>query len=332
MPLQRPSAERLRQILERQDESRFGPDYQPAILATRREAPTISRPSTARSLKLGRDVHLLALPERAAALLALYHPDLFDLHEQKMLSVDPRPHPLSGHPNAAGVRLPSLRGTVNVADRLGCLSVHPTIVVDGRRASQKKLRVPFPYIGDLLLFLRDVLGSYCVNWTIKAKPEDFLLARLDPAPPRDASAAAYRAWARHEVERVYYADANIRTVKVDLTAIDKHVVANLTHIFGWHSRPVTLAADERADMLTKLDTALEHGLTPVTVINQFMRHYSCDYQSGLAVLYQAIWSRRLRVDLFAPILPDRPLRVERRDVLTEYADWFGRPPCTPEHS
>lgn len=44
----------------------------------------------------------------------------------------------------------------------------------------------------------------------------------------------------------------------------------------------------------------------------------------MVVLYQAIWNRQVRVNLFRPVLADAPLRPEREDVLTRYANWFAR--------
>ncbi|KOP61401.1 hypothetical protein OX90_00905 [Pseudomonas coronafaciens pv. porri] len=50
------------------------------------------------SRKLGRTIHLMSIPERVFAQLALFNPAVFDLHEQKMLHIDPAVHPLFGHP------------------------------------------------------------------------------------------------------------------------------------------------------------------------------------------------------------------------------------------
>jgi hypothetical protein len=44
----------------------------------------------------------------------------------------------------------------------------------------------------------------------------------------------------------------------------------------------------------------------------------------MALIHQGIWRRELRVDLFRPVLADKPLRREVTDVLVKYADWFAR--------
>jgi len=77
--------QRLNQILDRQEVPRSGANYLPATLATREEAPSKSRPKRIQSKQLGREVHLMSTPELHAALLALFHPRLFDLNEQLML-------------------------------------------------------------------------------------------------------------------------------------------------------------------------------------------------------------------------------------------------------
>lgn len=327
MASMRPSWERLRTILKRQGKSVFGPDYQPAIRATPREAPSISRPSVLQSTRLGRDVHALSIPERSGALLALYHPKLFELHEQKMLSVGPRPNPLFGHPAAIGLNLPQVRGTVVVAEQLGHLRFHPKVKAPRSPGSKDWMWVPFPYIADLLLFMADDGGPYCINWTIKAEPQDFDRPPPRGAPTRDPHAAVLRTQARQEIERVYYEEAGIRTVRVAKTDINEHVAANLRHLFGWQQQVVPLQPEQRAEMLLKYEVAIDLGVAPSDMIGQLMLRYRCRREDCLAVLYQAIWSRRMRVDLFKPVLPDKPLQPERHDVLTEYGAWFERRPC-----
>lgn len=42
------------------------------------------------------------------------------------------------------------------------------------------------------------------------------------------------------------------------------------------------------------------------------------------VLMQGIWQRTVLVDLFRPVLMDRPLRSMREDPVSVYKDWFRR--------
>ena len=159
---------RLITMYQRQPGNRFGADYCPAQLATPQEAPSVSRASIICAEKVGgREIHLLSTPELAAAFVVLYHPDVFDLQEQRLLSPVPCEHPLAGHPSAIGAKVSSLPGTVAVLADMGLGDKHPTIV--DRRGKDPKdwRRLPWPYIGDILLFVRDQEGPYCVNWTIK---------------------------------------------------------------------------------------------------------------------------------------------------------------------
>ena len=66
------TAGRLKEILRRQRAPEFGAGYQPAIKATREEAPSGSRPGTVWSRLLAREVHTLSVPEREVLALLLY--------------------------------------------------------------------------------------------------------------------------------------------------------------------------------------------------------------------------------------------------------------------
>jgi hypothetical protein len=58
-------------------------------------------------------------------------------------------------------------------------------------------------------------------------------------------------------------------------------------------------------------------------IFSLMREYRCGDEVIKAILCQMIWNRRLRVDLFKPILLERPLNPETKDVLIEYRHWYS---------
>lgn len=328
MASKRPSAERLKQILERQSRRRFGRDYQPAIRANRQEAPARSRPSVGYWRRIGRDIHCLSRNERIIATLAMHFPGLFDLHEEKMLSTEPCLHPFEGHPWASGLPLPAVMGTLDVAERLGCLSIHPMIQVRSPDNDPWMMQVPFPYIGDFLLFLNDELGSYLVNWTVKDKHSDFLNTQKR-GRRRNPEEDAYRAWARHEIERVYYADIGIHTVRIAVsTDIDIHVAENLRRLFCLSAQPVALLDDQRQELSHLFNEALIRGIPPYDMYEAHLRRLAVTWQSAQRILAQDIWERRLRVDLFRPVLFDRSLRPEERDVFDVYGDWFRRPPCT----
>ncbi len=317
------SPQRLEQILSRQKINRWGKDYIPAIMATRNEAPSISRPSILSSKKFERGIHLLSVPERNAALLALYHPNLIDLHEQKMLPTGPSPHPLGGHSSKIGVSLPSMRGTVAVADALGFMDLHPKVSVQDPRNPETKMWVPFPFVGDLLLFMEMNSQTYCVNWTVKQKSEDFKNSRLITKRRVNDTRGARKAIARHQVEEVNYEDAGIRTVRVTEDSIDLNVVSNLHLLFGYSKSQLDISDEQRKEVVDKFIVALSQGMSGLEVIHALTERGQYTVHQCLTVFYQAIWGRTLRVDLFCPLLIDRPLRQEKQDLIDVYSSFFA---------
>lgn len=320
------SQARLQLIERRQLHPGWGPDYEPAMRATRDEAPAISRPSTVYSSKLGREVHLLSLAERVPCLLALYHPALFELREQHMLSPFPTEHPLTGHPYAARLRLPELKGTIDVAQRLNALSKHPTVWVQEQdsEGQTEARRAAFPYLGDLLLFLRDTQGPYCVNWTVKSDRRAFSVSPHRLHNPLRMQQAQTNNQLRHQIEEIYFADAGIPTVQVAASEIDPQLAANLTALIGWQAQATLVSDDVFTYLVQDYQQLMQNRQTLLSRLEALMHQTNSTRQQCLAVLYQAIWQRQLRVDLYQPILPDRPLRPERTDVLVDFSAWFER--------
>ncbi|MHB1300027.1 MAG: PDDEXK family nuclease [Burkholderiales bacterium] len=316
------SQERLELILTRQKMNLWGKDYIPAIMATRNEAPAISRPSILSSQKFGRDIHLLSVPERKAALLALYHPNLIELHEQKMLPTGPTPHPLDGHPSKIGESLPSMRGTVAVAEVLGFMDLHPKVSVPDPRDPEMKMWVPYPYLGDLLLFMEMNARTYCVNWTVKQNSEDFSRPRISAKRRINDQREAREAIARHQIEEVNYEDAGIRTIRVTEDSFDLNVISNLHILFGFSKTQLDINEEQRKEILDKFIVALDIGMQGLEVIHVLTERGQYSAHDCLTVFHQAIWDRILRVDLFSPILIDRPLKREKQDVIDVYSSFF----------
>lgn len=320
------SVERLKTILKRQSSNAWGKDYEPAIKATVREAPRKSRPSTLIWEKIHREIHLLSPAERAAALLAMYHPRLLDINEQRMLHTTPFVHPLHGHPLSAGMELPAFEGTVKVCERLGCLRRHSMVFFSPSGGPAERVKIPFPFFGDLLLFMLDESGSpYCLNWTVKEKAEGFtrqdLSLRLDST--REAK-SRQKAEQRHEIEEIYYYDAGIRTYRVTKDDIDVHLRANLEELFLWHARKLAIDAEQRLEMLCYIKELIGVNTPFFSVLDDMKKTFNCAQHDCLGVLYQGIWRQQLRVDLFQPILMDRPLRTEKVDALKKYSHLFRR--------
>lgn len=316
------NAQRLKTIYLRQMETPWDDRYMPSILATPQEAPSVSRATILMPSKFNRELHLLSSHETAFTLLGTYHPNTVGLQEARMLSADPRPHPLWTFPGIDRNTLPYLKGVIDVAERLGYLDRLPRISIADSQDSGQSFSMVFPWVGDLLWAIKLDERVYCVNWTVKATAEDFDKTTLKRNHTLTSAEEIRNALARHEIEQVYYADAGIRTVRVTGDRLDRHVAANLRQLFLHHSRSLSLNSERREEIVQKFHSALDLGIPPSEVIRLLMSQGCCTLDQGRSLLYQVIWNRELRVDLFRPVLIDHPLNPEVRDVLDVYSDWF----------
>lgn len=315
------TSSRLATIYKRQDKPSWGSDYVPSILAVRGEAPAISNAYATKSVRFGRFIHLLSGPEQSAFLLAAHHPGLVGIQEQRMLSPEPRCHPLTDMPGEVAARLKPFKGVIDVADRLGCLARLPKLKVPVPQMPGIKVDVIFPYIGDLLLAIKDSSGSArCVNWSIKANEAGF--KRPIEKSKWNIAEPAENILMRHEIERTYYADAGIHTHFVASSSFDTHLINNLRLLYRYAQEPLDICEDVRQDMESRFQSCLAAGLPLSELLPRLVRQGVDAVHVALTCFYQSIWQRRLRVDLFRPILVDRPLHPEERDVLDVYAKLF----------
>lgn len=255
--------DRLRLIQRRQDPPEWGSSYEPAIQATRDEAPSISRASMTWSNQLGRYCHALSAVEQKVLRFALYHPQLFELHEQRMLSPEPRPHPLEGHELAVNTDLPSLKGTINVCDRLGFMKLHPKISISHPEQFEN-MTVPWPFIGDFLLFLRDDTGPYCVNWTIKAEAAGFDKA-IHKRPKSRSKTADDAVRARHAIEERYYLDAGIPTIRIVDSSIPATLSHNLRCLLGMQQHQIDIDESIYEELCAQLQASFHTAQTPCEI-------------------------------------------------------------------
>ncbi|WP_269499754.1 hypothetical protein [Castellaniella sp. S9] len=319
------SEKRLQTIESRQLELRWGSEYRPAMLATRDEAPTKSRPSTMYSKKLGRDLHFMSQPERHVCLLGLYNPNVFDIHEQHMLHTLEAPHPLAGRGDTKLMALRPFKGTIDVAERLNILSKHPVIWL--KTDEGDSVRLPFPYLGDLLLFLNDDRGPYCVNWSVKPTHESFIDRKVPPT--RTAVTGAFHTNGqplalRHHLEKLYFSDAEITTHFVASESLDTQVISNLQTLYLRAQRPTALSSIVRERVISRVQKIIDTPETLLSLLPSLTKELQCSREGCLTAFYQAIWFRQLRIDLHRPILPDKPLNPERSDVLLDYSYLFVR--------
>ena len=312
------SESRLHTILRRQAPDKWGSKYEAAIFATREEAPRISRPCTIQDSGLGRRVHLLSGPEQAIFFLARYHPNVVDIQEQRMLPMQPTEHPWTGRPEAAALELPGFQGTLDVAEQMGDINRHASFVRKGSRE-----HVPFPYIGDLLLFRNDD-GPYCINWTCKDRLSSFGERRPDDPIPKNAAHAAEWALFRHSLERRTYEDAGIRTQQCVRTDLPGPLQTNLRNTYLNSLYPEPYPKDRRDEIVRSFQDGMNAGTPACQVVRRLSGGDPVAIEDIRTVLMQAIYRRRLRVDLFDVIDLSMPLRPERRDVLDVYAHWFAR--------
>jgi hypothetical protein len=315
---------RLQQIRRRQPKVQWSPNYTAATFADPREAPGISTGTILRAKKLGsRELHTLSFSETCAAFLAVYNPNCFEVFDQLAMSTTPCPHLLFGHQHAAGLTLASFRGTLDVADRLGTLSKHPRIRAKIGPDPATWPIVPFPYVADLTLCLVDDGGPYVVDWPIKDKYEDF--RRRGPRksrsrPDEDDPAVVSRTL----LQRTFFSDAGIRSIEVVGRSIDFHVRCNLRELFLEESYPVTLSEPARVEVMSMCRENVGRDIPGYLLARQIARDHRIDEREAAALIKQGVWRRELRVDLFQPVLMDKPLRPEKIDVLSHYADWFKR--------
>ncbi|WP_236043006.1 hypothetical protein [Pseudomonas arcuscaelestis] len=267
---------------------------------------------------LGRTIHTLSRPERLFTQFALYHPNLFDLHEQRMLWPIQHSHPLFGHPLMHGIFLPHLRGTGEIALDIGFK--HYEIDMEGPDGEWEKML--FPYVGDLLLYLHGRNGPYALNWTVKDRKEAFGERRSGQAKtPVQQKKDRVKAELRATLEETYYSSAGIRTVQVSMDMFDPSLVQNLGLLFPMHALPLRLDESLLEDFSGAVTEAVREGIPPVLVAKQYAADWGTRDQF-ICKIYQDIWHRHLPVSLLDPILIDQPLSTSGPDALSVYASLF----------
>lgn len=314
---------RLVEIKRRQWEQRWGASYIAGVFADRVEAPGISSGTTLMPRKLGRrDFHVMSDAELFVALLALYHPRCWDIHEQFVMFPKAREHPLQNHPRAVGKKFQPFVGTLEVFQRLG-LKRHQSIriAVDPDGTSQS---VPFPYFGDLRIFMEDEAGPYCVNWPVKRKFADFRGRGPRSKPRRRDDPDDPASIARQEFEKAYHEDAGIRTQPVSFDQLNTEVRLNLRNTFLDECRKLSLTDGQRRDALGVATEHIDVDVPVCVVARRMAAAVGCSDKEACWLIHQAVWRRELRVDLFRPVLTTKPLRAEARDVLDVYSSWFTR--------
>ena len=206
--------------------------------------------------------------------------------------------------------------------RLNVKKRHPVVLVETKKGQGY---VPWPFVGDLLLFLRRGEAEYCVNWSVKLATSDFKYQRHSTLPSSAIDGGSHEGIAlRHRIEEIYYADAGIRTSRVSAEQIDKSVYYNLRDLFGSLLIRVDLRSQQYSEAIAMASDAVDRAAMGSALIQNFIRSFALDRLPALALFRQLVWRRQVRIDLFEPIAMNRPLRMEKKDILTEYAHWFAK--------
>jgi len=315
--------------------SRWGPDYRPSILAIPGEAPPGSSPIAFTSTRLQRTLHALSIAEAVHLALAIYHPRVWDIHENHMLDPWPTKHPLAAHPLHRDRPWPSTTGTLTIANSMGRLASHPRVRQPARHSEATGARVRrgksenaegpliMPWIGDILLFMNDEQGvPRAIEWDVKSEAgkhaQPWAGNWRDSVDPRRMSQARLR----DRVYQSYMDQLGIPIKRVARDLIDPQVGANLLRLCARAGQDLDLPEGAIEEFGQALAECPRSGEVPEAVIRRLAttpHHMQCAAQ----ILDRWIFERRIRVDLWQPILIDRPLIPEKVDVLDHFAKWFN---------
>lgn len=313
-----PSIERLADIERRQRVRKWNRFYEAAICATREEAPPASNCSQIDAPKFGRTLHALSDPEAAVLLLLLYAPTVEEALDQYALPTSRRLHFLDESPFADGRLHPAYEGTVAAAEELGVIKFHAKIP-----DYEKGRYVPFPYVGDVLVFHRKGESVEVVNLTIKQSLADFDRPFQAGKKRRNLDREYEKERARHAIEERCHLDAGIRTVRVTGDEIPKVLKRNLDCLNGMRTIPEEIS---KTSVLRVFDRLLEAKLRcqpPISVFREALRRWDIPMQHSRVIFADAIFSRELRIDLFHDmLLSDKPLVDEQRDALDLVKRWL----------
>jgi len=271
-------------------------------------------------MRMQRPIHTMSITETAAASFALLHPKLFELWDQFMFGMAPENHFLHGHPKALGLQLPTTVGTLGIAERLGKLMRHPKIY-----DSELGMMIPVPVLGDLLLFLEDDKGAYCVDWDVKREDGDHGLPVREGQKKIALNKASRKSLFKDDLKTGLMDELGIRRVRISQNTFNSVFASNLTRLVAVHASCCKLQDELQLEIIEAFKDSLPKVQPPTDVIARFVRK-GVSAEKIVEVLDQAIWSHRLEVDLFQELRTDVPLypRASGRDPFVVYAQLFSR--------
>jgi len=319
---------RFERFKKRQSDVKWGPDYETAIRAVKGEAPPGSSPGTLPATRLGRFIHAMSWPEKVAASLALYA-DPFELHDQHVFYPTAKQHPLAYHPLYLDRPWPFTEGTFALAEKLDVLQLHPMAMRYGQTTASSASSDSEgtweigSWIGDLLLYLKDESGTpYLVFWDVKQKTDDHGRPGGDPVKRLSAIEVA-RAKARSVVCAAYAEQLGSRIVDFNLGKIPPSLATTLVCLCRASAAEIDLPTTAMADLVLAYQDGVGAGTPPREIAKRIVSS-SKDLHYAKSLFEVAVWQRKVRVDLNQPVIWNRPLLPERKDVLTEFSYLFSR--------
>jgi hypothetical protein len=209
-------------------------------------------------------------------------------------------------------------GTVHIAERLGKFKRHPRVW-----NSELELFEPVPLLGDLMLFLVDTLGPYCVEWDTKRNEGDhgkpMRRAKNGWSSTRELAKASFK----DELRVACLEELAIPIVRIHHDTFDATLRRNLGRMFCKHASPSPLSAELQAEIIEEFRAVLPAAQPPIKVVAKFTKR-GVSSANVTEVLDQAIWDRRLDVDLFRLVDPSQPLYPQQRDPYEVYSHLFQR--------
>lgn len=313
----------------------WGPNYLPSILAVPGEAPPGSSPIAFTSTRLQRTMHALSIAEAVHLALAIYNPRVWDIHENHMLGPWHTAHPLAAHPVYRDEPWPYTKGTLTIAGSLGRATSHPQVRRQKKNVEETAKRIPqgksevsdgpliLPWLGDILLFMNDEQGvPRVIEWDVKSEAgkhaQPWAGNWRDSSDPRRVSQARLR----DQVYQTYMNQLGIPIKRVARDLIDPKLGANLIRLCARAGRGLALPETQIEEIGEALSECPRSGEVPADVIRRLApnpQHMQC----AARILDRWVWERRIRVDLWQPILIDQPLVPEKVDVLDHFAELFN---------
>lgn len=308
-----PELERYRRFKLRQIDVRFGPNYL-AATAHGEARGAIGGAGQVPS-QLGRWINAQSWPEKVAAALALYS-GVFELHDQPLYWPEGRLHPLAYHDKYSHLPWPATDGTFALAHELGLGRWHPR-VWDASAPPSGAWHIG-SWVSDYWLYAKDASDRpYLLIWEVKDKPQSHGVPggghhrRMKPKAIEGTKA-------RNTVCAAYAEQLGTRIVEFSSSDVPEQLQKTLVSLCRAQVADVDLPDTMVADLVAAFQECVGMDI-PVNQVATKIVQTGAQFAMAKNLLDIAVWQRRVRVDLYQPLLWNRPLLPERSDVLDDFA-------------